>query len=260
MRAEQADYADFVIEDGVLTGYRGESTNLSIPNDVTSIADGVFSGSDIQSVVIPASVTAIGKEAFRSTHNLAKVTFAKGSKLTSIGDSAFYGTQGLAAIDVPEGVTSMGKQVFAVSAVQRVSLPNSLTYLPESAFEDSMSLSNLTVSDGLTSIGASAFDACSALNKIKVRSADGTTREGLPASLATIGDKAFNAARLQSVQLPASVRIIGANAFASNASLKTLGLNDGLESIGAGAFDGTNAAAVTIPDTVTRVGAGALRT
>lgn len=257
VRAEQADYADFVIEDGVLTGYRGESTNLSIPNDVTSIADGVFSGSDIQSVVIPASVTAIGNEAFRSTHNLAKVTFAKGSKLTSIGDSAFYGTQGLAAIDVPEGVTSMGKQAFAVSAVQRVSLPNSLTYLPESAFEDSMSLSNLTVSDGLTSIGASAFDACSALNKIKVRSADGTTREGLPASLATIGDKAFNGARLQSVQLPASVRIIGANAFASNASLKTLGLNDGLESIGAGAFDGTNAAAVTIPDTVTRVGAGA---
>ena len=257
VRAQQADYGDFAIdESGALTGYTGESTNISIPNDVSVIADGAFSGSDIQSVSIPYSVTSIGKEAFKSTHNLGQVRFESGSKLTGIGDRAFFGTQGLAEIELPEGVTSIGTEAFSTSSVQRVVLPDGVTSIPASAFENCIQLSNVTMSDKVETIGANAFDACSALNKIKVRSASGAVAEGLPSSLTTIGKAAFSGARLQSVKLPASVKTVESEAFANDSSLKTLELNEGLASIGDGAFSGTNAAEVVIPDSLVNLGTG----
>lgn len=257
VRAQQADYGDFAIdESGALIGYTGESTNISIPNDVSVIADGAFSGSDIQSVSIPYSVTSIGKEAFKSTHNLGKVRFESGSKLTGIGDRAFFGTQGLAEIELPEGVTSIGSEAFSTSSVQRVVLPDGVTSIPASAFENCIQLSNVTLSDKVETIGANAFDACSALNKIKVRSASGSVAEGLPSSLTTIGKAAFSGARLQSVKLPASVKTVESEAFANDSSLKTLELNEGLASIGNGAFSGTNVAEVVLPDSLINLGTG----
>lgn len=257
VRAQQADYGDFAIdESGALTGYTGESTNISIPNDVSVIADGAFSGSDIQSVSIPYSVTSIGKEAFKSTHNLGKVRFESGSKLTGIGDRVFFGTQGLAEIELPEGVTSIGSEAFSTSSVQRVVLPDGVTSIPASAFENCIQLSNVTLSDKVETIGANAFDACSALNKIKVRSASGSVAEGLPSSLTTIGKAAFSGARLQSVKLPASVKTVESGAFANDSSLKTLELNEGLASIGDGAFSGTNVAEVVLPDSLVNLGTG----
>ena len=257
VRAQQADYGDFAIdESGALTGYTGESTNISIPNDVSVIADGAFSGSDIQSVSIPYSVTSIGKEAFKSTHNLGQVRFESGSKLTGIGDRAFFGTQGLAEIELPEGVTAIGSEAFSTSSVQRVVLPDGVTSIPASAFENCIQLSNVTLSDKVETIGANAFDACSALNKIKVRSASGSVAEGLPSSLTTIGKAAFSGARLQSVKLPASVKTVESEAFANDSSLKTLELNEGLASIGNGAFSGTNVAEVVLPDSLINLGTG----
>ena len=257
VRAQQADYGDFAIdENGVLTGYTGESTNISIPNDVSVIADGAFSGSDIQSVSVPYSVTSIGKEAFKSTHNLGQVRFESGSRLVDIGDRAFFGTQGLSDIELPEGVTSIGSEAFSTSSVQRVVLPDGVTSIPASAFENCIQLSDMTMSDKVETIGANAFDACSALNKIKVRDASGAVAEGLPSSLATIGKAAFSGARLQSVKLPSNVKTVESNAFANDSSLKTLVLNEGLVSIGDGAFSGTNAAEVVLPDSLVNLGSG----
>ncbi len=257
VRAQQADYGDFAIdENGVLTGYTGESTNISIPNDVSIIADSAFSGSDIQSVSVPYSVTSIGKEAFKSTHNLGQVRFESGSRLVDIGDRAFFGTQGLSDIELPEGVTAIGSEAFSTSSVQRVVLPDGVTSIPASAFENCIQLSDMTMSDKVETIGANAFDACSALNKIKVRDASGAVAEGLPSSLATIGKAAFSGARLQSVKLPSNVKTVESNAFANDSSLKTLVLNEGLASIGDGAFSGTNAAEVVLPDSLVNLGSG----
>ena len=251
-----ADYGDFVIsDDGTLTAYKGKKTAISIPNDVTAIADGVFSGSSIQQVAIPASVKTIGKEAFKSTHNLSSVTFEKGSQLTDIAERAFFGT-GVFTIELPEGVKTIGAEAFSTSQLERATMPESLTEIPASAFENCIYLDDLTLSDKVTSIGKNAFNASSALTKIKLVGAKDAAATGLPSALQTIGDGAFGTTRLSEVVLPAGVKTIGKEAF-KNVSMTNLQLNEGLESIGANAFDGSRATSLTIPDSVTRVGASA---
>lgn len=55
---------EFVITDGVLTTYNGTDAEVIIPDDVTSIGDGVFAAASLTSAYIPDSVTGIGASAF----------------------------------------------------------------------------------------------------------------------------------------------------------------------------------------------------
>ena len=76
--------SDFTIEDGVLTAYTGSDTNVAIPEGVTVIGDGsspIF-GSNVESVTIPASVTAITDKAFYNCTGLTTVNLnARGSTI-----------------------------------------------------------------------------------------------------------------------------------------------------------------------------------
>ncbi len=82
-----------------------------IPDGVTRL--GLFqNNANLLRVDIPASVTAIGTHTFANSGNLATVTFAPNSSLTSLPDYSFGGTK-LAALHVPARVTSIGDAAFA---------------------------------------------------------------------------------------------------------------------------------------------------
>ena len=56
---------DFEIENGILKKYRGNSSNVMIPEGVTEIGSSAFRASwTIESVCIPEGVVAIGNLAF----------------------------------------------------------------------------------------------------------------------------------------------------------------------------------------------------
>lgn len=70
---------------------------LTIPNTVTTLANGCFSGyKAITSVVIPNNVTTINGQVFGGCSNLTKINV--GSGVTSIGTKAFYYCTGLTAL------------------------------------------------------------------------------------------------------------------------------------------------------------------
>ncbi|WP_161947383.1 leucine-rich repeat domain-containing protein, partial [Streptococcus suis] len=66
-------------------------TELSIPSTVTTIGNGVFSGTGLREVVIPAGVTHIGYNAF-DVDSLTKVTLPSSLESAS---SAFTGSPNL---------------------------------------------------------------------------------------------------------------------------------------------------------------------
>lgn len=89
-----------------------------IPADgsVTAIGEGVFYRVDYNGswqfteIIIPDSVTRIGKNAFYYCQRLTDVKLPK--NLKEIGSSAFYYCNSLTSIVIPDGVTSIGVMVF----------------------------------------------------------------------------------------------------------------------------------------------------
>ena len=59
---------DFIIKNGVLTGYTGNDTVVEIPEDVKEIGGCVFSNmKNIESIVLSAKIHTIGMGAFKGT-------------------------------------------------------------------------------------------------------------------------------------------------------------------------------------------------
>ncbi len=66
-----ASDSDFEIRKGVLVSYNGSSAEITIPDTVSRIANGVFQGNkELIKVTIPGTVTSIDRDAFFGCENL----------------------------------------------------------------------------------------------------------------------------------------------------------------------------------------------
>ena len=76
---------------------------------VVSIEPNAFAGAKVKSVVIPKTVTKIGKAAFKNCKKLTKVTLGK--NVVTIGDEAFANTT-IKSVTIFGKVTKIGKKAF----------------------------------------------------------------------------------------------------------------------------------------------------
>jgi hypothetical protein len=105
---------------------------------ITSLYEGAFNGSDVNTVLLPDSLTSISDFAFYNCANLRSITIP--SSVTSIGDKAFYDCGYLWEIVIPNGVTTIGNYAFYKAMLETVTIPNSLTSLGDKAFNICMKL------------------------------------------------------------------------------------------------------------------------
>jgi hypothetical protein len=104
---------DFTVINGVLEEYRGSGVNIVIPNNISMIGEGAFSGSkDLIVINIPAGVTRIGAGAFRGCERLTAVTLTPG--VAVIDEYAFASCKSLAAVAIPGSVTAIGTGAFSL--------------------------------------------------------------------------------------------------------------------------------------------------
>lgn len=142
---------------------------------VTAIGDSAFNPSHtitkVSSVFIPATVTSIGRLAFRCCKSLATVTFAEGSQLKSIGVSAFSGTEQahprFKEIQIPDSVETIGTNAFHnCQDLESITLPASLETIESSAFSSCRKLSEINLPASLKAIQSYVFDGCSSLETV----------------------------------------------------------------------------------------------
>ncbi len=84
----------------------GTVTTINIGGAVTEIGEYAFSGTSIESLVLPKSVRSIGDGAFEGCLVLRSVTLPE--KIDSIGQFAFRNTNALTSIYLPESVSFIG--------------------------------------------------------------------------------------------------------------------------------------------------------
>lgn len=153
----EADTAEFVIQDGVLTGYHGAGGEVIIPDTVTSITNKAFYGNDnIVSVYIPDTVTSIQRESFRFCQQLQSVRLPEG--LTEIGVGLFQYCPRLSKIQIPDTVTWIGANAFDFCyEMKQIVLPQGVTTIGEEAFAQIENLEAVWIPDTVTSIGTNAI-------------------------------------------------------------------------------------------------------
>ena len=79
--------------------------DLIIPKTVTNISDFAFAGGNFQSTTIPNSVTSIGIGSFSGCSGLTSISIP--NSITNISESAFSGCYGLKSINIGNGVTNL---------------------------------------------------------------------------------------------------------------------------------------------------------
>lgn len=170
--------------------------------DLTYIADNSFKGcTALVGVDMPDSVTSIGAGSF-SGSDLVSFTF--GDNISSIGNSAFENCKDLTSADLKSLNASVGKAAFkGCSSLANATLPDVMDNIPESIFENCTALTSFDMSSNVKKINANAF-AGSGLVSIDI--VDGVNE---------ISKKAFNDCdSLEQVVIPNSVKTIRVNAFA----------------------------------------------
>ncbi len=243
-----------------------------------------INGTIVEDLVIPDTVTKIGKYAFYNCKSFKSIKIGK--NVQAIGDCAFYGCANVVSIQIPEKVITIGRQSFAkCEKLETVTLSENVESLGEFAFSDCLKLKAFYVADGnttyssadgvlfnsdktvlldypinksgstytmpdtVTEISAEAFKGCIQLTSIK-----------LSKNLKTIGSSAFyGCSNLASVNIPRGVTIIKYSAFQSCTSLTAIQIPDTVTELEHGVFYSCeNLAEIYIPDSVTVIESGLL--
>ncbi len=144
-------------------------TSVVISSGITSIGNYAFSGSDITSVTIPATVKAIGVGAFKDCAKLTAAVIPSG--VTAVRNLTFAGCSALASVTIPASVTAIDSMAFEnCSALTGVTLPSSLKTIGASAFSGCSKLVAVTIPSGVTEIPYNAFGYCTALKNATIPS------------------------------------------------------------------------------------------
>lgn len=231
---EQLSENEFLVWDGILFDANTETCtgSITIPDTVTTIADGAFSECmQIKSVTIPGSVHSIGEQAFFCCFALEELSIAEG--VTEIGSVAFGACDGMTTAYIPASVESLDTKAF---------------FLCEKLAEISVSPDNkyYCAKNGAV------------LDKDEKRlliCPSGVTEFTVPESVDVIGMGAFTYnERLTNVTLPPTLKEIEALAFCSCPVLTGIVIPEGTEKIGMMAFeDCTSLQTITLPSSIAQI-------
>ena len=220
-------------------------TDVSLrPGTVGIIGSAFLNRTSLEKIIIPDSVTIIGKNAFAYCSKLTDVTLSNG--LISIGESAFEKCTNLAKITIPSSVVSIGPYAFSeCTRLTGITISNGVTAIGPYAFYKCTKLANITIPNSVTSISEYAFCGCTNLKTVVLSS-----------NITSIELNTFaSCSNLTEITIPDNVTSIGIGAFYNCSKLTTIIIPNSVTSISRVSFYGcTGLAKITIPENVTEIG------
>lgn len=279
-----------------ITKYSGSDDTVVIPDEIDDYiiqvidTEAFFKNKEMKCVIIPDTVTEIGKQAFSYCDALETVDLGNG--ITTIGNWAFSDNPSLKHIDLPDSVTTMGRGVFlncinlelfgypvnwehadeygevfaGCDKLTEIDVPVGTTVIPNYAFANCPNLQKVTLPEGLEYVYHHAFSDCTGLTEMVYPSTiktvggidgcTGITEIDIPDGAVTIGTNAFDSVPISHIAIPSSVTEILNYAFENCEKLESVSFEEGLTSIGLYAFSGcTSLGKALLPDSVSSIGA-----
>lgn len=226
----------------VLENYKGKDKVVKIPDRFRVIGSYAFSGNkNIQTVIIPKTITTIEENAFDQCKNLKKVVFEKGSKLKTIDNYAFAGCKNIQAIELPDSVEQIGEWAFSdCSKMESVKFPKGLRNIDEGAFNSCKSLKEVEMQVKEVKLIKETFRNCTNLKKVRVKAEGKVTIEEPDEQkiYSTYYYGVFDdCKKLESVEISGKNIVIKENAF-RELPLKTLKVSGNEISVDKNAFRG----------------------
>ncbi|MDR1342514.1 MAG: fibronectin type III domain-containing protein, partial [Prevotellaceae bacterium] len=256
MRDNMAALTSVDLSGAIVVSYRGTEGTMSETttypaNEMPqrSFYNGSTGKTSLTSVKLPAGLTSIGIDAFRSCSNLTG-SFTLPSGVNAIGSYAFADCIGFTGtLNLPSGLEILGAGAFSgcYNFTGALNLPAGLKSISDYAFEACTNFRSLTLPSELTSIGSYAFQDCTNFGGPLI----------LPAKLTSIGAYAFYyCSNFTSLTLPDGLTSIGTCAFESCKGFSgPLILPAKLTYMGGFAFqDCFHFSSLTLPDSLTTIG------
>ena len=255
------------------------------------ISDHAFEGAHFSEIVLPARLVVLGDYAFSGVSALRDVTFAEGSRLTTIGSYIFqstairefalpanvvtmgsynfYSCTSLSSFSFNESIKTIGNGNLERTAIKEIYIPASLTSMGVNSFANCSSLATVTFAPDtrLTTIPAGTF-ANTALKEIRI-----------PAVIKSLGGKIIleedeevdtseptsygvfeGCSSLTRVEFEngTACSILGAAAFSGCYSIKSFEIPGSVVELGESLFEScTGLTSMIIPHTVTKLGPSA---
>jgi hypothetical protein len=132
-------------------------TSVTFPvSGITTIDDFAFANTTrLVNVIIPGSVTRIGKAAFADS-GITSVVFAISDVPLTIGLATFAECVALTTITLPNRLNNLGDFAFSGAGLVSVDLGNGVRFISDGAFERT-NLMSIEISANILSVGAGAF-------------------------------------------------------------------------------------------------------
>lgn len=169
-------------------------TSVTLPNGINGLSDRAFSGTSIEEIDLPDSITSIGYSVFGDCKSLKRVKLPK--NLTTIPSGTFFGCTSLVDIEFPEHLTKIGTN----------------------AFRNCSNLVSVVIPEGVTDIESGAFVGCSNLAYVD-----------FPDSLKYIGGTAFCGTALRGVVFPDNLHEVGSEVFYPCYNLEYIQMPDNID-------------------------------
>ncbi|MDY0010347.1 MAG: leucine-rich repeat protein, partial [Candidatus Izemoplasmatales bacterium] len=247
------DYA-FAYMDGVIS--------ITVGAGVVNLGEAVFGACPtLTSVEITSTLFSyLPDHSFESSTSLTSVILP--STITELGRNAFYNTISLQNFTFPASLKIIGNNAFGNSGIQSAILPEGLEHIHSSAFSYAFNLNTIYFGESLMTIGNQAFLGCQAIENVTISASN----PQFTIFMDVLYTKDYSTLvwylpynSLETFTMPNNVYHLASSAF-SNARFEYFVFNSVVTEIPETAFyEAENLKEIVIPDNVKTIGVEAFK-
>ena len=210
-----------------------------------------------KSVILPSTLRYIGKRAFNA---LSITSIDIPASVEAIGDEAFWACQQLEKIDLPDQLKHIGQQAFRACPFEEIVIPDEVESVGYRAFYECTNLKRVYYG-AQRSTEQYIFNLCEGIREItignKVTRIPSRTFEPDTIEVLTLGEKLEKlddyaiTGKTEKLVLPASLRSIGKEALPI---ARELIFSEGIEEIGPNAFVNSEVEVLYLPEGLLKIG------